>query len=416
MNAPSAATIEAIDRAAAVRELMRRGETPVSIEALGDAAMIAAAGATAPALADVLRARGSSTRVMSRADAATFIRELATALSAGLPLVSALRTMMRQGRSVRQKEMLEGIVTQVEQGKALADAMNPWQRTFGELTVNLVRAGEVSGQLGEVLTQAAELLDKDLKLRRAITGAILYPIIICGLVVIAIIVVVTFIVPNILKQLAGQTATLPWPTQVVQAVGEFFGSMWFGFLPGWLAVSVMMFVGVIAARRYYETPQGRLNVDTRLMHTPLLGNLLRDVAVARFTRTLGTLTAAGIPILSALRVTKGTLGNRAMESVIDKVAEQVTAGKTIAEPMEKSGYFPPMLVQVVSLGERSGKLDQMLGNAAKAFEERTEQSVKLFTTALPPILVVVLACVVGFVVMAILLALLQVQDAAMMSG
>jgi type II secretory pathway component PulF len=202
----------------------------------------------------------------------------------------------------------------------------------------------------------------------------------------------------------------------VQAVGEFFGSMWFGFLPGWLAVSVMMFVGVIAARRYYETPQGRLNVDTRLMHTPLLGNLLRDVAVARFTRTLGTLTAAGIPILSALRVTKGTLGNRAMESVIDKVAEQVTAGKTIAEPMEKSGYFPPMLVQVVSLGERSGKLDQMLGNAAKAFEERTEQSVKLFTTALPPILVVVLACVVGFVVMAILLALLQVQDAAMMSG
>ena len=414
MNAPSAATIEAIDRAAAVRELMRRGETPVSIEALGDAAMIAAAGATAPALADVLRARGSATRVMSRADAATFIRELATALSAGLPLVSALRTMMRQGRSVRQKEMLEGIVTQVEQGKALADAMNPWQRTFGELTVNLVRAGEVSGQLGEVLTQAAELLDKDLKLRRAITGAILYPIIICGLVVIAIIVVVTFIVPNILKQLAGQTATLPWPTQVVQAVGEFFGSMWFGFLPGWLAVSVMMFVGVIAARRYYETPQGRLNVDTRLMHTPLLGNLLRDVAVARFTRTLGTLTAAGIPILSALRVTKGTLGNRAMESVIDKVAEQVTAGKTIAEPMEKSGYFPPMLVQVVSLGERSGKLDQMLGNAAKAFEERTEQCVKLFTTALPPILVVVLACVVGFVVMAILLALLQVQDAAMM--
>jgi type II secretory pathway component PulF len=141
--------------------------------------------------------------------------------------------------------------------------------------------------------------------------------------------------------------------------------------------------------------------------------LLKDVAVARFTRTLGTLTAAGIPILAALRVTKGTLGNRAMERVIDEVAEQVTAGKTIAEPMEKSGYFPPMLVQVVNLGERSGKLDQMLSNAAKAFEERTEQSVKLFTTALPPVLVVGLACVVGFVVMAILLALLQVQDAAM---
>ena len=413
MNAPAAATIEAIDRAAAVRELMRRGETPVSIAALGDSG-IAAGPASASSLADVVRLRGRATRVMSRADAATFIRELATTLSAGLPLVTALRTMMRQGRSPRQREMLEGIVTQVEQGKALADAMHPWERTFGELTVNLVRAGELSGQLGEVLGQAAELLDKDLKLRRAITGAILYPIIICILVAIAIIVIVTFIVPTILKNLAGQATTLPWPTRVVQGVGEFFGSMWFGFIPGWLAVGVIMFVGIIAVRRYHETPEGRLKIDTRLMHTPLLGNLLRDVAVARFTRTLGTLTAAGIPILAALRVTKGTLGNRAMEAVIDEVAEQVTAGKTIAEPMEKSGYFPPMLVQVVSLGERSGKLDQMLSNAAKAFEERTEQSVKLFTTALPPILVVVLACIVGFVVMAILLAFLQVQDAAMM--
>jgi type II secretory pathway component PulF len=156
-----------------------------------------------------------------------------------------------------------------------------------------------------------------------------------------------------------------------------------------------------------------MRVDTTLLRLPLLGRLLRDVAVARFTRTLGTLTSAGIPIIAALRVTRGTLGNRAMEGVIDDVAEQVAAGKTIAEPMERSGYFPPMLVQIVNLGERSGRLDQMLSQAARAFEERTEQSVKLFTTALPPLLVVGLACVVGFVVMAILLALLQVQDAAM---
>lgn len=406
LNSPGGATIEAIDRAAAVRELVRRGETPVSVVEGGG-------GWTATGAVGLSRSAGGSARVMGRADTATFIRELATALSAGLPLVSALRTMMRQGRSPRQKEMLESIVAQVEQGRALADAMTPWQRTFGDLTVNLVRAGEVSGQLAEVLTQAADLLDKDLKLRRSISGAVLYPFIICVLVIIAIIVMVTFIVPNILKQLAGQATQLPWPTRVVQAVGEFFGGLWFGFVPGWLASAIAIGLAVMAARRYYDTPEGRLAVDTRLMRLPLLGRLLKDVAVARFTRTLGTLTAAGIPILAALRVTKGTLGNRAMERVIDEVAEQVTAGKTIAEPMEKSGYFPPMLVQVVNLGERSGKLDQMLGNAAKAFEERTEQSVKLFTTALPPVLVVGLACVVGFIVMAILLALLQVQDAAM---
>jgi len=422
-GAGAAATIEADDRASAVREILRRGQTPVSVEAAGASRALAARSGTSP-FATTRAGKASSgtpasafrlsSRVMSRADTATFIRELATALSAGLPLVAALKTMGRQGRNQRQRDMLEQVISAVEQGRSLADAMLPWSDTLGELTVNLVRAGEVSGQLGGVLLQAADLLDKDLKLRRSILGAVLYPMIICVLVVVAIIVVVTFIVPNILKQLAGQAVSLPLPTRIVQAVGDFFGSLWFGFVPGWLACAALVALGTAAFRRYYATEAGRLVVDTRLMHTPLLGRLLKDVAVARFTRTLGTLTAAGIPILAALRVTKGTLGNRAMEAVIDEVAAQVTAGKTIAEPMEKSGYFPPMLVQVVNLGERTGKLDQMLSNAANAFEERTEQSVKLFTTALPPILVVVLACVVGFVVMAILLALLAAQDAAMM--
>lgn len=417
----SSATIEAVDRASAVREIVRRGLTPTSIEPLGKAAITAPAQAGANVSSAAVAGGVSnfssgwmSSRVMSRGDCATFIRELATALSAGLPLVASLRTMMRQGRSARQREMLTQVITQVEQGKSLADAMRQWESTFGELTVNLVRAGEMSGQLAEVLMQAADLLDKDLKLRRSVTGALLYPLIICVLVIIAIIVVITFIVPNILKQLAGQAVSLPWPTRVVQAVGEFFSSWWFGVVPGWLACIAGVVVGVVMFRQYYETSAGRLNVDSKLLNVPLVGRLLRDVAVARFTRTLGTLTTAGIPILAALKVTKGTLGNRAMERVIDDVADQVTAGKTIAEPMERSGYFPPMLVQVVNLGERSGKLDQMLSNAAKAFEERTEQSVKLFTTALPPVLVVFMACIVGFVVMAILLALLSLQDGAMM--
>jgi len=151
-------------------------------------------------------------------------------------------------------------------------------------------------------------------------------------------------------------------------------------------------------------------VDTRLLRLPLIGRLLRDVAVARFTRTLGTLTGAGIPVLMALRVTKGTLGNKAMELVIDEVIEKVAAGKTIAEVMDRAAHFPPMLVQIVNLGERSGKLDELLNQAAKSFEDRTEMSVKLLTTALPPILVVVLAGVVGFVVLAIMLALLEFQN------
>jgi type II secretory pathway component PulF len=186
-------------------------------------------------------------------------------------------------------------------------------------------------------------------------------------------------------------------------VAHLFGGYWWAILPG-------AALAVLALSRAYHTPGPRLWIDRKLLRAPLLGPLLRDVAVARFTRTLGTLTSAGIPILQALRITKGTLGNRAMEGVIDEVCEQVAAGRTIAEPMDRSGYFPPMLVQIVNLGERSGRLDEMLTQAADAFEDKTESSVKLFTTALPPILVVVLACCVGFVVLSIMLPLLQFQE------
>lgn len=392
----AAQTIDAPDRASAVRLLLQRGETPTMLDVAG----VGGAGGAEAAIG-----RALSRRAMSRAETASFIRELATALSAGLPLVTALRTLLKQGRSPAQKVMLERVIEQVEGGKALADAMAAWGKPFTELTINMTRAGEMSGRLAEVLTQAADLLDKDLKLRRSILGATLYPMILCVLVVGAIAVVITFIVPTILKQLEGSNVTLPWPTVIVKAVSDFLVGTWYIILP-------LLAVGAVAWTKYYASPEGRLKTDTRLLRVPVLGPLLRDVAVARFTRTLGTLVNSGIPIVTALRITKGTLGNRAMEGVIDVVVEEVSAGKTIAEPMEASGYFPPTLVQIVSLGERSGKLDELLSQAARAFEEKTEQSVKVFTTALPPLLVIVMALVIGFIVLAVLLALLELQNAA----
>jgi type II secretory pathway component PulF len=299
--------------------------------------------------------------------------------------------------------MLGSVIDEVEHGRSLADAAASWGRPFSELTINLMRAGEASGRLSEVLSQAAELLDRDVKLRRSILAATLYPIILLCLLVIAVVIIVTVIVPRILAPIKSQAMQLPFPTRVVQGVAEFFGGYWWAIMPG---VAVAVFVAV----RVYAQPGPRLSIDRALLGTPVLGRLLRDVAVARFTRTLGTLTSAGIGVLQALRITRGTLGNRAMELVIDDVCDQVAAGRTIADPMERSGYFPPMLVQIVNLGERSGKLDEMLNQAATAFEDRTETSVKLFTTALPPLLVVMLACVVGFVVLAILLPLLQFQE------
>jgi type II secretory pathway component PulF len=400
-----AATIEAPDRATAVRELTRRGQTPTSVELVTDAgpANGKAQAASAAAASGTIMTAGSLGRVMSLSEMANLIRELATAIAAGLPLVQSLKTIAKQGRSPKQKIMLEWIIGQVEHGKSLAEAMASWGKPFGELTINMTRAGDVSGRMAEVLTQAADLLDKDVKLRRSILSATLYPMILGVLVIGAIIVVVTVIVPRLLKQFTGGAAHLPWPTRVVQEAAAFFGGYWYIIIPA-IAISVYAFA------RYYATSEGRLAVDTRLLKLPLIGRLLRDVAVARFTRTLGTLTSAGIPVLMALRVTKGTLGNKAMEQVIEEVIEKVAAGKTIAEVMDKGTLFPPMLVQIVNLGERSGKLDELLSQAAKSFEDRTEMSVKLLTTALPPLLVVVLAGVVGFVVLAIMLALLEFQN------
>lgn len=412
LSAGGAATIDAPDRSTAIRELSRRGQAPVWIEQVnGGPEPVAVkrqrpeapeppfgAAPAKPRSGIVLRA------VMSRAEMASFMRELSTAIQAGLPLVQGLKTIARQGRSDRQREMLNSIIHEVEHGRSLADAAAACGKPFNDLTINMIRSGEVSGKLGEVLRQCAELLDRDLKLRRSILAATLYPMILAGLISIAVIVVVTVIVPSVVKSLAGQVAHLPMPTRIVMGVAHFFGGYWWLIIPA--VGGVFYGLGWL-----YSQPKARMWVDERLLRAPLLGRLLRDVAVARFTRTLGTLVSAGIPILTALKVTKGTLSNRAMERVIDQVCEQVAGGRTIAEPMERSGYFPPMLVQIVNLGERSGRLDEMLTQAADAFEDRTETSVKLFTTALPPLLVVVLACVVGFVVLSILLPILQMQEA-----
>lgn len=389
-------TIDAIDRAAAVRALVERGETPSRIEEMGDSTAAAADWSASGS-------RGFSlTRVMSRNELAQFIRDLATAINAGLSLIPALRTIARQGRNDKQKAMLAHLIESVERGETLSDAMKDYGPPFGDMVVNLVHAGEVAGRLGEVLSQAAKLLEREVKLKRSVSGALIYPAMIAVVATIAIIVVVTVIVPRVLKAVEGQTIQLPWPTRVVQGLAEFFGSYWWLVIGGAAAAA---FIWV----RLYRQPGPRLAIDTFMLKIPVLGAVLRDVAVARFTRTFGTLAGAGLPVLTSLRIVKNTLGNKALEGAIDRVCDQVQSGRTIAEPLEATGYFPALLVQIVGLGERTGKLDDMLVQAADAFEEKTEQSVKLFTAVLPPLLVVVLAVVVGFIVMAVLLPLIELQ-------
>jgi type II secretory pathway component PulF len=440
-----AQVLEAPDRSSALRELMGRGVTPATLEEIksanarssgrsagqsGDpvktAAEAAKAGLTMAAAANVPGAdvavgaikvggavvatvegihRGGMFSAMSLSETASFISELATALQAGLPLIPALRTLGKSGRTPAQKAMLNHLINRVEQGGTLAEACRTWGKPFNELIINLVRAGEASGRIGEILQQTAELVEKDLRLRRSLLSATLYPLILLVLSGVAIIIVTTFIVPSVLKPFEGQNISLPWPTLVVQGFAGIVLNYWWAMIGG-------ACIALLAYFRVRATPGGRLAIDRVMLSMPLMGALVRDAAVARFTRTLGTLVKAGLPVLTALRLTSATLGNMVMRRAMDSVCEQVAGGKTIAGPLESTGLFPPLLVQIVSLGERSGKLPDLLSQAATAMEGRTETRVKVITTILPPILVVGLACVVGFVVLAILLALLQLQDAA----
>lgn len=405
----TSATIDAPDRASAVRLLMQRGEAPTRIEeitpSLGgekgpDPAR--APGAEAPARG-LAAPRLFAPRVMNRAQLAQFVRELATAVNAGLPLIQGLKTIARQGRTPAQKQLLMRLIDDVEHGRSLSDAMRSVGPPFSELVISLVGAGELAGRLGEVLVQAARLMERDAKLRASLLGAMLYPAIIAGAVGVAVVIVVTIIVPRVLAAVSGQLAVLPLPTRIVQGVAEFLGSWWPALLLGVLAAAWW-------GARLYAQPGPRLSIDRALLRLPAVGKALRDVAVARFTRTLGTLLSAGLPVVPALRVTRGTLANRALERAVDEVCDEVQAGRTIAEPLERTGWFPPLLVQIVGMGEQTGKLDEMLGQAADAFEDQTEQSIKVLTTVLPPMLIIVLACVVGFVVLAILLPLIELQE------
>lgn len=397
--------IDAPTRAAAIREVSRRGLTPLVVEpmdAFSASTKVGSAASDEPASSagfSLLSGRFSGTQ------RAAVIRELSTGLDAGLPLVQALRLIARQRTSKAQRAVMERVIEKVEHGRGLADALEASPELANDLSVNMVRAGEASGKLAEVLGQLADLLERDVRLKRALVGATTYPGLLLVLCLASIVLVSTVIAPKILEEAAGAIDDLPWPTLVVQGFANLVLGWW------WLILALLGFLvaGFIAMRR---SDEGRLSMDRALLATPLIGLLARDVAVSRFTRTLGTLTGSGISLLQALRITRATLGNRALENVIDDVVSQVSQGKTLATPMEQSGYFPPMLVQIVAMGERSGRLEELLGHAARAMEERTEATLKLVTTLLPPLLVVTMAGVVGFIVLAILLPMLELQDVA----
>lgn len=401
--------LTAQDRADAIRQLLTRGETAVSIDTSKDSNNTPATRrrpamrTKQTALSKPFSFKRSQRPTIKLTEMSNFIRELATALEAGLPLMQSLRTVRRQASGHAMPIILDHLIERVEAGDPLHKAAQDYGPPFDDMIVGMLRAADASGRISEILHQLADLLERSVELRRQVLGATLYPMIVAVLIAISATVLVTVLVPRLIEPLQANI-TMPWPTQVLMNLADFLSGYWHVII----IVSLLVWFGW---RMWASVPLNRYRIDFYKLRAPLFGKLLRDVAVARFTRTLGTLTASGLPIIEALRITNATLGNAAMMQAIEVVIEDVISGKSLADPLEKSGLFPPLLVQVINLGERSGKLEDMLLHAATAFDRQVNTSIKIFTTALPPLLIGIMAMLGGFVLAAILLPLLELQSA-----
>ena len=384
-------TLVAPDRNVAMRMISAKGETPLEVT-LSDADAAAST-------------RRKSRPSISRPELADLIRELATALEAGLPLMQALRTVRRQAAHRNMRTILDFIIERVESGVTFHQAAKEYGPPFDDMTTGMLRAADASGRTAEILHQLADLLERSVELRRELVGASVYPLMIAVLIGASIVVLIVFVLPRVMKPILQANLELPLPTTILMGLSSFVTSWW-------LVILAVMLLVWVNCNNWIAKPANRLRFDTATLRIPLVGRLMRDIAVARFTRTLGTLVSAGIPILSALKIVRDTLGNQALMHAIDQVTDKVSTGQSLADPLERSGQFPPLLVQIVNIGERSGRLEQMLLHAAGSFDRQVNNSLKMFTRVLPAVLLVVMALVASFVLAAILLPIIELQKAA----
>jgi type II secretory pathway component PulF len=340
-------------------------------------------------------------RVSLRSKAA-MLRQLATALQAGLPLLSALRVVAQQAESDAMRTLASDLAERVQAGQSLSEAMGAHPREFSRLEASMVRVGETAGVLEEVMGHLTEFAERDVDIREKIRSAATYPVFVLALACVSVVLVVALILPSVIETVTESVgeAVLPAPTRALLGFSELVRAYWWALLAGAAAA-------IWAFRAWLARPRGRLAWDRLKLRTPVLGRTIRRIAVARFARTLGTLSKSGIQILDALGVLRGTLGNEVLARKIDDVAASITQGQSIAEPLRKTGEFPPLLIQVIAMGERTGRLDELLLQTAEAYEKDTTAAVQRVMTILPAILIVLLAVVVAFVLAAVLLPVVE---------
>ena len=337
-------------------------------------------------------------------EVAEVTRHLATLVRASIPIVDALGAVIEQVENPKLKSVLAEVRRTVMEGAALADALQQFPAVFSRLYINMVRAGESSGNLETVFERLAEFIEGQVRLRSKIVAALTYPAVMAVVGVGVVIMMMVVVVPKLSDMFIQMGVELPLPTRILIATAGFVSE-------GWWFLIIMFGVGIWLFRKWIKTPTGRNKWDRFSLAAPVFGKLNREIGLSRFCRTLGTLLSSGVPLLDSLEIVKAILGNSILEEVIERAQVEVREGQALAAPLKASGEFPPMVAQMISMGEKSGQLEEMLIHAAEAYEVQVESKLQTLTSLLEPLMILIMGGFVSLLVMSILMPLLRMNEA-----
>jgi type IV pilus assembly protein PilC len=338
-----------------------------------------------------------TTKVKTK-DIAIFFRQFSVMIDAGLPLVQCLEILAANQENLSFQKTLNGVRTTVEGGSTLANAMRLYPKTFDDLTTNMMEAGETGGILDIILQRLAAYVEKAVKLKSAVKSALIYPVAVVSMAVLIVGALLKWVVPIFANLFVGLGVALPLPTRIVIGLSSFVGQFWWFFVLGGVGL-------VVGVKQIRKDPCGRYYLDYGMLKMPIVGILLRKIAVARFTRTLGTLITSGVPILEGLTITAKTSGNAVLEQALMKVRKAIEEGRTIVDPLRESGVFPNMVTQMIGVGEATGAMDSMLQKIADFYEDEVDSATKDMLAMLEPVIIGILGVSVGGIVISLYMPL-----------
>jgi general secretion pathway protein F len=344
--------------------------------------------------------RTGRSAVLSANDLALLTRQFATLLVAGLPLVEALGVLVEQAEKKSTKALLAEIREQVRGGKALSAVLETFGKDFSPIYVHMVRAGEASGALDQILFRLAEFLEKQLALKAKVTNATLYPALMLFVGVSVLFFLMAFVVPKITAVFTSMKQALPWPTVVLMSISRFFADYW-------LLLIGLVVVCIFFIRRFVHTEKGRMVTDRVTLRLPLIGDVARMVSISRLAGTLATMLASGVQLLDALDVAKRVMNNRVLEETVEGARQNIREGETIADPLKRSGEFPALVTHMIAVGERSGDMEEMLRRVSQIYDGEVERVITRLTSLLEPVMILAMGIIVFFIVVAILLPIFE---------